>query len=191
VNSYAGARHRPSVDARGSMRIRAGSSAARIWLAVLVVLTACGCRAVGPLREFGDKVEQRTTEGLTADQMFTYKSITQNGREPNFDEKITWRDSIDLKIRDYLRQHPEDANSLQVSRFRFDRRATVGMSKEQILILLGPPDEVATDAARMQELARKYWSEMQGNVTEAWIYPLGWNYYFAGDRLKDITQFLE
>jgi len=191
VNFYAGARPRPSVDARGRMRIRAGASAARIWLAVLVVLTACGCRAVGPLREFGDKIEQRTTEGLSAEQMFTYKSIVQNGREPNFDEKITWREGIDLKIRDYLRHHPDDANSLLVSKFRFDRRATVGMSKEQILILLGPPSEVTADTERMQQIARKYWTEMQGNVTEAWVYPLGWNYYFTGDRLKDITQFLE
>jgi hypothetical protein len=158
---------------------------------LIVVLSVLGCRSMGPLREFGDKIEQRTTEGLTAEQMFTYKSIVQNGREPNFDEKITWRNSIDLKIREYLRNHPEDANSLLVSKFRFDRRATVGMSKEQVMILLGPPGEVTSDAARMQQVARKYWSELQGNVTEAWIYPLGWNYYFTGDRLRDITQFLE
>jgi low affinity Fe/Cu permease len=182
---------RQAVRVLTQLTVGAALALGRFSLLFLVLLTALGCRAIGPLREFGDKIEQRTTEGLTADQMFTYKSIIQNGREPSFDEKITWRDNLDLKIKEYLRSHPEDANSLLVSKFRFDRRATVGMSKEQIMILLGPPSEVTTDADRMQALARKYWPELHGNVTEAWIYPLGWNYYFTGERLRDITQFLQ
>jgi hypothetical protein len=31
---------------------------------------------------------------------------------------------------------------------------------------------------------------IQGNATEAWVYPLGWRLYFAGMKLVDITQYL-
>ena len=63
------------------------------------------------------------------------------------------------------------------------------MSKEQALILLGAPAQTTTDAAELEKLARKYWSEIQGNATEAWVYPLGWRLYFSGSRLVDITQY--
>jgi hypothetical protein len=43
----------------------------------------------------------------------------------------------------------------------------------------------------MQQAARKFWPLMAGSVTEAWIYPLGWAYFFTGDRLADITQILK
>ena len=33
-------------------------------------------------------------------------------------------------------------------------------------------------------------TDIQGNATEVWIYPLGWNLYFAGPRLVDITQYV-
>ena len=157
----------------------------RSFAILLVVLVAAGCATLRP------PIEQRTTEGLTAEQMFTYRVLTQNGREPNFEERQTWRDAIDLKIEDYLRRHPEDANSLAVSKFRFLRQASVGMSKEQILILVGAPTEVTTDQAQMEKIARRFWKEIKGNATEAWVYPLGWNFYFAGTRLIEITQYLE
>jgi len=65
------------------------------------------------------------------------------------------------------------------------------MSKEQVLILLGAPDGVTYDQAVMEKAARRYWKDMQGNVTEAWQYPLGWTMFFAGQRLMYITQYLE
>jgi hypothetical protein len=42
----------------------------------------------------------------------------------------------------------------------------------------------------MAELARKYWDDMKDRTTEAWSYPLGWSFYFSGDRLVEITQYV-
>jgi hypothetical protein len=78
-----------------------------------------------------------------------------------------------------------------VSTFRFYRRVAVGQTKEQVLILLGPPSAVTTDQAEIEKLARKYAPAIKGNATEAWVYPLGWSLFFAGPRLVDITQYLE
>ncbi len=147
---------------------------------LLAALTGC---ASAPL-------EQRTTQGPTAEEFWTYRVLLLNGREPNFDERRHWDDEIDQRISEYLRAHPEAANSLDVSTFRFYRRAAKGMTKEQILILLGPPDSVTTDPGEMEKLARRYWPAIQGNATEAWVYPLGWRFYFAGPRVIDITQYL-
>ena len=64
-----------------------------------------------------------------------------------------------------------------------------GMSKEQVLILLDAPDRETTDAAEMEKLARKYWPQIRGKASEAWSYPLGWQFYFAESRLVDIIQY--
>jgi hypothetical protein len=154
------------------------------WCALVVMALALGACASART------VEQRTTQGPSAEQIWTYRVMAANGREPNFDERRFWQDRLDLAIDDYLRRHPDVANSLQVSTFRFLRQTEVGMSKEQILILLGPPLTVTTDATQMEKVARRYWREIQGNATEAWVYPLGWNLYFAGPRLIDITQYV-
>jgi hypothetical protein len=154
-----------------------------LLIGVTVALT--GCAWLNP------PVEQRTTHGPSAEEFFIYRSLLANGRQPNFDERRHWEDQVELQIGQYLRQHPEFANSLEVSTFRFYRRAAVGMSKEQVMILLGPPEGVTTDAAQMEKIARKYWSNIKGNATEAWVYPLGWSFYFAGPRVVDITQYLE
>ena len=147
-----------------------------------LVLALLGCATHKP-------VEQRTTEGLAAEQLFVYRVVEQNGREPTFDERQTWQDALDQKISGYLREHPEAANSLAVSKFRALRQATVGMTKEQIRILLGAPSETVTDRERLEKLARKYWPDIRDRSAEAWLYPLGWTFYFDGDRLVDITQY--
>jgi len=151
---------------------------------VLAALLLAACATLRP------PLEQRTTQGPTAEEFWIYRVLLLNGREPTFDERRHWEDQIDQRIGEYLRAHPEAANSLDVSTFRFYRRAAVGMTKEQILILLGPPDAVTSDPAQMEKLARRYWPGIQGNATEAWVYPLGWHFYFAGTRLVDITQYL-
>ncbi len=150
---------------------------------LVLLLGVTGCALKRP-------TEQRTTEGLTAEEIFTYRIIQQNGREPNFEERRTWRDDIDQRIAAYLRDHLETANSFDVTKFRFLRQASAGMNKEQILILLGPPDGATTDAAGIEKIARKYWPQIKGRATEAWIYPLGWNLYFGDGRLVDVTQYL-
>jgi hypothetical protein len=122
--------------------------------------------------------------------MFNYRTMVQTGREPTFDEKRQWDEQLEQRIAAYLRDHPEKANALDVSTFRFLRQPQVGMDKEQILILLGAPLSVSGDQAQMQKLARRYWAEIEGNATEVWVYPLGWNFFFAGQKLVDITQYI-
>jgi hypothetical protein len=152
-----------------------------VLVALPLVLTACA---------MGKAVEQRTTQGPTAEQFWMMRMIEANGREPNFDERRHWQDQIDDDIARYLRAHPEAASSLEVSTFRFFRRSTVGMTKDQIVILLGPPEGTTSDPAEMEKLARQYWPAVKARAKEAWVYPLGWRFYFAGDRVVDITQYL-
>lgn len=155
----------------------------RPWLG-LVALVLAGCAAILP------PVEQRSTQGPTARQMWTYRMLAQMGREPTFDERAHWETQLDVQTSRYLAAHPEAANALDVSQFRYAHQVTVGMDKEQVLILLGPPEGTTTDQALIEKLARRFWPALRGNVTEAWVYPLGWSMYFAGQRLVDITQYL-
>lgn len=158
----------------------------RRLVVVLVALTLTAllvpaCRTTRP-------IEQRTTQGPSAEQLWFLRMYTLNGREPSFDERRHWEDQIDRRISQYLREHPEAANSFNVSTFRFHRRATVGMTKEQIVILLGQPTTTTADPAEMEKLATKYWPEIKVEAKEAWVYPLGWHFFFADNRVVDITQ---
>jgi hypothetical protein len=154
----------------------------RILLVVVVLaLAACAPRIK----------EQRTTQGPLAEDLWTTMVILANGREPNFDERRHWTNQIELKISQYLHQHPEVANSLDVSTFRFVRQVSVGQTKEQVLILLGPPLVATTDPAEIEQLARAYWPAVRGtSAAEAWVYPAGWRLYFKDSRVVDITQYL-
>ena len=156
---------------------------APLVVACVLLLGACGFLA--KQRE----VEQRSTQGPTAQQMFNLRMLNQNGREPTFEERRQWDEQIEQRIGAYLREHPEKANALDVSTFRFLRQSAVGMDKDQILILLDAPMAVSLDQNHMQQLARRYWPAIQGNATEVWIYPVGWNLFFSGPRLVDITQY--
>ncbi|MBI4637978.1 MAG: hypothetical protein HY727_16705 [Candidatus Rokubacteria bacterium] len=154
----------------------------RVTLALLfATLPACA--------SMQEPEDQRTTQGPTAEELWVYRVALQNGREPNFDERRYWENQLEQRITKYLGDHPEVANSVDVSTFRFFHQAQVGMSKEQVLILLGPPLALTTDAGELEKLARRYWTDMKGNVTEAWAYPFGWRLYFNGSRLADITQY--
>jgi hypothetical protein len=135
-------------------------------------------------------VEQRSTQGPTSQQMFNMRVMAQNGREPTFEEKRQWDAQVEDKISDYLRKNPEKANALDVSTFRFHRQVAVGMDKEQVLILIGPPVTTSGDQGELERVARGYWPAIKGNATEVWVYPEGWNLFFAGPRLIDITQYL-
>ena len=155
------------------------------WTAVTVAgVAVTGCLLARPA------VEQRSTQGPTAKQMMESRITAQTGREPNFEEKRQWDVEMEQKIDAYLREHPDKANSVDVSTFRFMRQVTVGMDKQQVLILLGPPLSVSGDQDQMEKVARGYWPAIKGNATEVWVYPMGWNMFFAGPRLIDITQYL-
>ena len=151
---------------------------------VLLALAAAGCiPRRGP-------VEQRSTQGPTSTQMLNLRVLSEAGREPTFEERRQWDSLVEEKISAYLREHPEKASALDVSTFRYLRQVAVGMDKEQVLILLGAPVLVSGDQAQMEKIARVYWPQIKGNATEVWVYPLGWNMFFAGQRLIDITQYV-
>ncbi len=154
------------------------------------LVLACAVLALGACARVIPPTQQRTTQGPTAQEIWYVRVALQNGREPNFDEKQHWQDQLDTRIERYLRDHPEDANSLQLTTFRFDRRVAAGMAKEQVMILLDQPINTTTSEADMEKVARRYWPALKGNVTEAWEYPLGWTLYFAGERLAELTQYL-
>jgi len=157
----------------------------KLFAAALVVVLAAGCAKWGP------PLEQRTTHGPTARQFWILRQAMTNSREPTIEERRHWEDQLEIRIDQYVRQHPEAANALHVTSFRFDKRVVTGMAKEQVLILLGAPEGVTSDQGAMEKAARRYWKDMQGNVTEAWSYPLGWTFFFTGQTLVDITQYLE
>jgi hypothetical protein len=153
----------------------------RIMLvASLLVLAACASRTT----------EQRTTQGPLAEDLWMNSVILANGREPNFDERRHWNNQMEYKISQYLHRHPETANSLEVSTFRFVRQVSVGQTAEQVVILLGPPPAKTSDEAEMEKLARAYWPAIKGNASEVWIYPAGWRLYFKDSKVVDITQYL-
>lgn len=149
---------------------------------VAVVLAGAACAS-------GRPIEQRTTEGPLAEELWFYRVSEMNGREPTFEERRRWENQLDIAVNRYLAKDQTFANSPQLSTFRFLRQASVGMSKEQVVILLGDPDRVTRDEAEIQALATRYWPAIRGKATEAWVYPLGWRLFFAESQLVDITQF--
>jgi hypothetical protein len=148
---------------------------------VLIMVAALATAGCPTLRR--PPLEQRTAQGPTAREMFNFRVMFESGREPTFEEKRLWDNQIEEQISAYLRTHQEKANALDVSQFRYYRQATVGMDKEQILILLGPPVAVSGEQAEIAKIARRYWSQIEGNATEVWVYPNGWNLFFAGPKL--------
>lgn len=152
-------------------------------VAVVAVLGLAGC---GTLRA----LEQRTTQGPRAEQIWTFHVLAQNGREPSFEERHHWEEDLDRRIARFLADHPEVANSFEVTTFRFSRQVAVGMTREQVQILLGPAAATAASPAEIEKLARGFWPLVKDKATEAWVYPLGWRLYFAGPRVIDITQYV-
>ena len=154
----------------------------RIAIVALALIVA-GCY-------WGHVKEQRTTEGPLAEDIWTMKVLMVNGREPNFDERRRWDNVMEQRIGQYLREHPEAANSMDVSTFKFIRQVSVGQTSDQVLILLGPPMSRTGDQAEMEKLARHFWpSVKEGEPTEAWVYPSGWRIYIKDKTVVDITQY--
>jgi hypothetical protein len=153
--------------------------------AVIVALVVlAGCAALS------QRIDQRVMLGPTAKQMWTARVASESGRTPSFEETARWEDQLDVRISRYLAEHPEVANASDVSLFRFERQIGVGMNKEQIQILLGPPIRVTSDTAEMEKLARRFWPLIKPEAKEAWEYPLGWRVFVDAERVIDITQFL-
>jgi hypothetical protein len=149
-----------------------------------VVLTSAACASLS-----SPAYEQRTTQGPLAAELWVYRVGQANGRDPTFEERVHWESQLDFAITRYLATDQESASSPQVSSFRFHRQAAVGMSKEQVTILLAAPLRTTTDPAEIQQLAGKFGPDVRPHAAEAWVYPLGWRLYFSGSRLVDITQY--
>ena len=109
------------------------------------------------------------------------------GRLPTFDETLAFRAALDDRVVAYLSRHPDLSTSMRASQFTFHRRAAVGMTREEVTLLLGAPSVRTDDVARMATAAGPFWPAVGQNARDMWIYPGGWSLYFDGDRLVDIT----
>ncbi len=152
----------------------------RFWLLALCALLP-GCATF--------IVDQVTSEGPTAEKVWKHRFVQANQRTPGFEEKLSFQDQLDTRVRQYLARNPEAANSLRVSNLRFWYQASAGMTREEVRLLLGAPDEVTADPTRMAALARKFWPEVKEKAKESWTYPDGWTLFFDGERLVTLTQY--
>jgi hypothetical protein len=142
--------------------------------------------ALGACASTADSV-QRATEGPTAEEIHRARFVRGYGRVPTFDESVAWRDELDRRVAEYLIRRPEVGTSPRASQFRFQRRVSVGMSQEEVTLLLGAPDGVTTDEAAMRTAAGRFWPEVGTQAKEMWAYPGGWRLYFEAGRLVDLT----
>jgi len=140
-------------------------------------------------------LDQRVTEGPEATRIWQLRAAQAIGRSPSFDETLSFEDQLDRRVRAYLDRHPAVVGSPRGPNLRFWRRVSVGMTKEEVLLLLDRPDLTTTDPARMEAAARRFWPEVRKRAKELWSYPDGWSLYFDGDELAEVTvyrrQFLE
>jgi len=157
-----------------------------LGLAVLVAL-ACVSGCASSTQHQYDKEVQRATEGPSADEVFASRFAKGYGRPPSFDESNAFRDDLDQRTTEYLVQHPDLSVSPRASQFTFHRRIAVGMTKEEVVLLGGTPSGTTQDEAAMQEAARTFWPDIKDHANEMWTYPGGWQLYFEGDRLADLT----
>jgi hypothetical protein len=148
-------------------------------LGFLCTLSACASSK--------EPVVQRATEGPTADQMYAARFVGDYGRQPTFDETAAFRGQLEDRVSAYLTRHPGLSTSTRASQFTFHRRAAVGMTREEVVLLLGPPSSKTTDTPRMEAAAKQFWPAVARQATEMWSYPDGWSLYFDGDRLVDLT----
>ena len=158
----------------------------RAALVLLAVVLLAGCAVTT------HTINQRTSQGPTADEFWTTKVIAANGRAPTFEEKRHFQDDLEARMAKYLREHEAAASDpLTMQAFRFLHQVTVGMDKGQVEILLGPAFTTSDDAQQMANWARRHWPDIRGRADEAWGYPYGWIFYFDKGKLVDITQYLE
>jgi hypothetical protein len=130
---------------------------------------------------------QRATIGPRADSIYNARFVRGYSRLPTFDETAKFRDELASRVSDYLTRHPDLATSPRASQFRFERRVDLGMTKEEVTLLLGAPDAATADPDRMKASAAMFWPDVSKHAKEMWTYPSGWSLYFGADRLVDIT----
>jgi hypothetical protein len=152
-----------------------------VALSVLVAGLVAGCAFPNM-----ETVEQ-TTQGPTALDVLTARSVAVNGREPTFDERRHWEDETELRIAKYLREHPELEQTPRYSELRFWRQVAPGATKDEVKLLLDEPQERTIDPALMAMLAERHWPEIARRATEAWEY-YGWAIYFEDSTVVDMVR---
>ena len=153
------------------------------WLPLLVLLTA---GALSGCASGGAAAVQRATQGPTADEVWLARFFQGYARWPTFDEKVAWKDGFESRVLAYLSRRPEVATSPRAGQFRFQRAVMVGMTKDEVVLLLEQADTVTSDGAAMREAAGPFWEPIGKHAKEMWTYPSGWRLYFDGDRLVDV-----
>jgi hypothetical protein len=151
------------------------------------VLTVALLCVTGCATHSADEAVQRATEGPTAHEIFMDRFVSGYGRLPTFDESTAFDVQLDQRVSDYLAKHPDLNTSPRASRFTFHPRVAVNMTKEEVVLLVGPPNAVTSDQTEMQAAARQFWPEIKEHAKEMWVYPGGWQFYFDGDSLVDLT----
>ena len=134
-------------------------------------------------------IDERATEGPTAENVWKERFKLANGRGPSFSETQGFEEQMDAKVREFLRNNPEIGNSYRATTLRLFRQVAVGMTKEEVTLLLDKPQDVTADAGRMEVLARRWWPTVKANAKEAWVYPGGGTLYFDGNALADVTRY--
>ena len=155
----------------------------RRFIVVIALVSLGGCATAVP----SEQDVQRATEGPTADEVFMSRFLKGYARLPTFDESLAFRQEMDQRVSDYLAKHPELSTSPRASLFTFQRRVSVGMTKEEVMLLAGAPYEETADEEQMQAAARQFWTAVRFHAKEMWVYPGGWQFYFESDRLVDLT----
>jgi hypothetical protein len=159
----------------------------RIALLLVSVMLLAGCGGIATRT-----IDQRTTQGPTADEFWMTAMLTANGRYPSFEEKRHFMDELDGRISKYLREHEEAASDpVTAPAFTNLHQVTAGMDKGQVEVLLGPPFTTSDDAQQMANWARRHWPQIRGRADEAWGYPYGWIVYFKKGKVIDITQYMQ
>jgi hypothetical protein len=152
----------------------------RSTILLIALTTLAGCASSVPQ-------VQRATQGPTADEIYVTRFVKGYGRPPSFDETMAWREDFDRRVGEYISRQPGMIVSPRVTQFRVERRVAVGMTKEEVTLLVGLPDAIVSDEKVMEAAAKQFWPEVKKHAKEMWTYSGGWQFYFDGDRLVDLT----
>ena len=101
--------------------ILTGVKGVGVVLAVVLAAAACASGSKAAL-------EQRTTQGPQAEELWVLRVALANGREPTFEERLHWERQLDLAISRYLATDQEAANSPHVLTFKSALLDAVGLS---------------------------------------------------------------
>jgi hypothetical protein len=141
-------------------------------MAVAVLLVASAC-ATGKL-----DVDELTTKGPSAEELYVAKSYAVNGRKPTFSERRLWEADVEERVFKYLREHPEMEQTTRYSDFRFWWQVSTGSTPAEVRVLLEEPSEQTIDPVLMARLAGPQWGQIQDKAKEAWFYSPAWVIYF-------------